>query len=77
MSEARQGSVGFSQECLDPLIIHHLGAVDLGFEDETFGVYQQVTLTPLDLLAPVITPIFAAYCGTLDLPWLSTTPALG
>jgi hypothetical protein len=40
--------------------------VDLGFEDETFGVYQQVTLTPLDLLASVITPIFAAYCGTLD-----------
>jgi hypothetical protein len=51
--------------------------VDLGFEDETFGLYQQVTLTPLDLLASVITPIFAAYCGTLYLPWLSTTPALG
>jgi hypothetical protein len=77
MSEAREGSVGFSQECLDPLVIHHLGAVDLGFEDETFGVCQQVTLTPLDLLASVITPIFSAYCTTLDLPWESTTPALG
>src|SRR5215204_2095311 len=66
MSEAREDSVGFSQECLDPLVIHHLGAHDLGFEDETFGVYQQVTLTPLDLLASIITPIFSAYCGTLD-----------
>jgi hypothetical protein len=53
MSEAREDSVGFSQECLDPLIIHHLGAVDLGFEDETFGVYQQVTLLrPLTFLPP-------------------------
>jgi hypothetical protein len=42
--------------------------LDLRFEDEAFGVYQQVTLTPLDLLAPVITSIFSAYCGTLDLP---------
>jgi hypothetical protein len=35
--------------------------MDLRFEDETFGVYQQVTLTPLDLLASVITSIFSAY----------------
>jgi hypothetical protein len=66
MSEAREDSVGISQECLDPLVIHHLGAHDLCFEDETFGVYQQVRLTPLDLLASLISPIFAAYCGTLD-----------
>jgi hypothetical protein len=40
--------------------------VDLGFEHETLGVYEQVTLTALDLLGSVLTAIFSAYCGTLD-----------
>jgi hypothetical protein len=31
--------------------------VDLGFEHEALGVYQQVTLPPFDLLASVVTSI--------------------
>ncbi len=37
-----------------------------GFEYEAFGVYQQMSLAALDLLASVITSIFSAYCATLD-----------
>jgi hypothetical protein len=40
--------------------------VDLGFEDETFGVYQQVTLTLLDLLASVVTALSSSHAGALD-----------
>jgi len=40
------------QQRFDPLVIHHLGAVDLGFEHEAFGVHQNVTLAAFDLLAP-------------------------
>jgi hypothetical protein len=39
--------------------------VDLGFEDETFRVHQQVTLAALDLLASVVTALFSAYCSSL------------
>jgi hypothetical protein len=42
--------------------------VNLGFEDETFGVHQQVTLPALDLLSSVITALFSAHGGALDLP---------
>jgi hypothetical protein len=38
--------------------------MNLGLEDEAFGVYQDVALTPLDLLASVVTPIFCTYCGS-------------
>jgi hypothetical protein len=51
--------------------------VDLGFEHETFGVHQYVTLSAFDLLASVITALFSAHRCGLDLPWESTTPALG
>ncbi len=57
--------VRFAQERLDPFVIHHLGTVKLGCEHEAFGLYQQVTLTALELLASVITPIFPAYRGGL------------
>ena len=42
------------QQRLDPFVIHHLGAVDLGFEDETLGVHQDVALSAFDLLASVV-----------------------
>ena len=58
-------------------MVHHLGTVDLRLEHEAFGVYQDVALTSLDLLTSVVTTLFSAYCGTLELPWESTTPALG
>jgi hypothetical protein len=51
MTQARKFRICSPQEGLDPLIIHHLGTVDLHLEHEAFGVYQQMTLTSLDLLA--------------------------
>src|ERR671921_480840 len=50
---------------LDALIIHNLCAVDLGLEHEALGVYQQVSLTPLHLLATIVTALFSAHRGTL------------
>jgi hypothetical protein len=47
-------------------MVHHLGAHDLRFEDETLGVDQDVTLSALDLLASVVTLFHSAYCGTLE-----------
>jgi hypothetical protein len=40
--------------------------MDLCFEDESFRVHQQVTLTTLDLLTSVVTTLFSAYCGRFD-----------
>ena len=51
--------------------------MDLRLEYETLGVYQQMTLSSFDLLASIVTPLFPAYRGALDLPWESTMPALG
>jgi hypothetical protein len=50
--------------------------MNLGLEDEAFGVYQDVALTPLDLLASVVTPIFSPIPAVFT-DWESTTPALG
>jgi hypothetical protein len=65
VGEVGKSLVRFAQERLDPFVIHHLGTVDLGCEHEAFGVYQQVSLATFDLLAPVLTPGFPAYCGGL------------
>ena len=51
--------------------------MDLRLEYEALGVYQQMTLSSFDLLASIVTPLFPAYRGALDLPWESTMPALG
>jgi hypothetical protein len=66
MAQARKSLLGSMKQRLDPLVIHHLGAVDLSFEDETLGVHQDVALSSLYLLASVVTPIFCAHSGTLD-----------
>jgi hypothetical protein len=47
-------------------MVHHLGTVDLGFEDETFGVHQDVALSSFDLLASVVTALFSAHRRSLD-----------
>ena len=53
VAEARKSYIRPLQLRLDPLVIHHLGAVDLSFEHETFGVYQDVALRlPLTFLPP-------------------------
>ena len=51
--------------------------MDLRLEYKTLGVYQQVRLSSFDLLGSVLTPLFPAYRGALELPWESTMPALG
>jgi len=40
--------------------------VDVRLEYEPLGVYQQVTLSSFDLLAPVVTPMFSSYRCSLD-----------
>jgi hypothetical protein len=40
--------------------------MNLGLEDEAFGVHQNVALTSLDLLASVITSIFSTYSGSFN-----------
>src|SRR5215212_5492626 len=41
------------QQGLDPLVIQHLGAHDLGFEHEAFGIHQQMPLLrPITFLPP-------------------------
>jgi hypothetical protein len=39
--------------------------VDVRLEHEAFGVDQDVALTPLDLLGPIVTPVLPAYPGAL------------
>ena len=39
MREAREQPFGVIQKRLDPLVVHHLRAVDLGFEHEAFRVH--------------------------------------
>jgi len=39
--------------------------MNLRFEDEALGLYQQVTLATLHLLAPIVTSMFSAYPGAL------------
>jgi hypothetical protein len=40
--------------------------VALSLEHETFGVYQDVVLTPLYLLATIVTTLFSAHRGAFD-----------
>ncbi len=47
------------QKQLDPVLVGHLGTVDLGFENQPFRIYEQVSLAPANLLAAVVTPCFA------------------
>jgi len=66
MTEAGKLRLCPIQQRLDPLKVHYLGTVDLRLEDETLSVHQDVTFTPFDLLASVVTPIFSAHRGALD-----------
>jgi hypothetical protein len=40
--------------------------VNLRFEHESFGVYEQVTLAAFDLLATIVTALSSAHPGRLD-----------
>jgi hypothetical protein len=50
--------------------------VYLGFEDQSFGIHQQVLLPAVELLASVVAPLLIAYPVVFD-DWESATPALG
>jgi AhpD family alkylhydroperoxidase len=39
--------------------------MDLGFENQAFGVHEQMTLPAAHLLASVVTALFSAYTGCL------------
>ena len=39
--------------------------MDLGFEHESFGVYEQVTLSAFDLLAAIVTTLLSSHSGRL------------
>jgi len=41
--------------------------MNLGFQDQTLGIYEQVALSALDLLAFVVTALFSSRTGALDL----------
>jgi hypothetical protein len=53
MREPGESLVPFAQQRLDPLVIHHLGTMNLDLEDEALGVHQQMALLrPLIFLPP-------------------------
>jgi len=57
MREAWEAFASGLQKQLDPVPVGHLDTVDLGFENQTFRIYEQVSLAPANLLlAAVVTP---------------------
>ena len=66
MPHSRELLPGLLKQRFDPLIVHHLGAVNLRLEHESFGVYEQMSLTTFDLLASVVTTFFSAHSSSLD-----------
>jgi hypothetical protein len=79
MAEARKPLLCPMQQRLDPLSksITPWRCGRQGLEHETLGFHQNTALTILGLLATIVTALFSAHRGSLDLPWESTTPALG
>jgi hypothetical protein len=45
--KARVQISGTLQERLDPLLVQHFRAVNLGFENQTLGIYQQAVVSAL------------------------------
>ena len=54
------------QQNLDAFSVLDLCAVDPGFEHQTLSVYQEVSLSALDLLATVVAAFFSAHACGLD-----------
>jgi hypothetical protein len=75
MREARKVLVGDLQQQLDPVLVGNLGAVNLGLEDQTFHIYQQVSLSASDLLAAIVSPVFATGPARLGRLRIDDTPA--
>src|SRR5215212_5022865 len=56
---------GFEQE-LDAVAVLDVRAVDLGFEHQALGVYQEVALPSLHLLGAIVSSLLSAHPGRLD-----------
>jgi hypothetical protein len=55
------------QQDLDTLpVVLDLRAMDLGFEHQALRIYEQVSLSALDLLTAIVTTLLSAYPGRLD-----------
>ncbi len=65
---ARERFAGVLQERLDPPVIHHLGAVDLRFEHEALGVYPDMSLSALHLLAAVVSSLLSSHARAPERP---------
>ena len=59
LRKARKALSYTLQQQSDPVLIGDLGTVDLGFENQPFRIYKQVSLASANLLAAVVTPCFA------------------
>src|SRR5687768_15229177 len=79
MTQARECLVGFSQERLDPLSKSiTLALWTLALSTRSCACLPtSASFKALDLLAAVVAALLSSYPGRLDLPWESTTPALG
>ncbi len=47
------------QHQLDAVLVGDLGAMNFGFEDQAFRICEQVPLAPADLLAAIVSSLFA------------------
>jgi hypothetical protein len=67
MPEARKASASGLQQQLDPVLLGDLGAEDLYSEEQTLRIYEQVSAGVAfylgDLLAAIVTAVFATHCG--------------
>jgi hypothetical protein len=53
------------QQQFDPVLIGHLGAVDLGFEHQSLRIHQQMALSATNLLPTVVSTRLTTYTGRL------------
>ena len=63
------------EEVLCPIAVLHVGRRNDDRQHQPEGIYEEVTLTTLDLLARVIAP--DPPCSVVFTDWLSMMPALG
>src|SRR5919107_1368471 len=62
--KAREQLLNTIEQRLDPLLVQHFRAVNLSFENQTLGIYQQVTFSALHFLAAIVSSLCSAYpCG--------------
>jgi hypothetical protein len=65
------------KELFDPRLFRDLGAVNLGLEHETFGIYQQMALPTIDLFSAVAAAFLSTDPTRLDRLGVHYPGALG